>query len=147
MVSVLLVLVAVIGLAVSFIGNKRILSEALSSALNAPNAGLDDSRLEENVRFIGLLGKQFEAILMYQRDGVPLRLAGFYQGPRIHEVIQELYLRQFTRQFLSVTKRDMEGELDQFALVGGGEEPSNATSMMTITLFSKPTLCWVIQFI
>jgi type VI secretion system protein ImpL len=119
-VSVLLVLLAVIGLAVSFIGNKRILNEALSSALIAKNAGLDDSRLEENVRFIGLLGKQFEDILMYQRDGVPLRLAGFYQGPRIHEVIQELYLRQFTRQFLSVTKRDMERELDQFALVGGG---------------------------
>jgi type VI secretion system protein ImpL len=119
-VSVLFVLLAVIGLAVSFIGNKRILNEALSSALNAKNAGLDDSHLEENVRFIGLLGKQFEDILMYQREGVPLRLAGFYQGPRIHEVIQELYLRQFTRQFLSVTKRDMEGELDQFALGGGG---------------------------
>jgi type VI secretion system protein ImpL len=125
--SVFFVLLAVIGLAVSFIGNKRILSETLSSALNAPSGGLDDSHLEENVRFIGLLGRQFEDILMYQRDGVPLRLAGFYQGPRIHEVVQELYLRQFTRQFLSVTKRDMEGELGQFTIVegGGGTEQHN----------------------
>jgi type VI secretion system protein ImpL len=117
--SVLLVLLAVTGLAVSFIGNKRILSKALSSALNAPNAGLDDSRLETNVEFIGLLGRQFEEILIHQRDGVPLRLAGFYQGPRIHEVVQELYLQQFTRQFLSVTKRDMEGSLGQFTLAEG----------------------------
>ena len=117
--SVLIVLLAVIGMAVSFIGNKRILSAALSSALNAPKAGLDDSRLETNVQFIGLLGKQYEDILLYQREGVPLRLAGFYQGPRIHEVVQELYLQQFTQQFLSVTKRDMEGELDRFVVVGG----------------------------
>ena len=114
--SVLIVLLAVIGLAVSFIGNKRILSEALSSALNAPNEGLDDSRLEKNVEFVGLLGTQLEDILIYRRDGVPLRLAGFYQGPRIYEVVQELYLRQFTRQFLSVTKRDMEQELGLIAL-------------------------------
>ena len=117
--SALLVLLAVIGLAVSFIGNKRILSQTLSSALNAPNAGLDDSRLETNVEFIGTLGRQFEDVLLYQRDGVPLRLAGFYQGPRIHEGVQELYLREFTRQFLSVTKRDMEEELRQFSLLEG----------------------------
>ena len=66
--SVLLVLLAVTGLAVSFIGNKQILSGALSSALNAPAAGLDDSHLEENVRYIGALGSQFEDILTYQRD-------------------------------------------------------------------------------
>ncbi|MEO8340700.1 MAG: type VI secretion system membrane subunit TssM, partial [Nitrospirota bacterium] len=126
-VSVLLVMLAVIGLAVSFIGNKRIVNETLSSALNAPMAGLDDSHLEENVRYIGSLGRQFEAILTYQRDGVPLRLAGFYQGFRIYEVVQELYLRQFARQFLSVTKRDMEGELGQFSLLedGGGTGQRN----------------------
>ena len=118
--SVLLVLLAIVGLSVSFIGNKLILSEALSSALNAPDAGLDDSRLEKNVEFIGLLGRQFEDILIHQREGVPLRLAGFYQGPRIHEQVQELYLRQFSRQFLSVMKRDMEGELGQIALREGG---------------------------
>lgn len=119
--SVLLVLLAVTGLAVSFIGNKRILSGALSSALNAPDAGLDDSRLEKNVEFIGVLGRQFEELLIHQRDGVPLRLAGFYQGPHIHGEVQELYLRQFTRQFLSETKRDMERELGQFSLGEGGE--------------------------
>jgi len=118
--SVLLVLLAVTGLAVSFIGNKRILSGALSSALNAPNAGLDDTRVETNVEYIGSLGRQFEEILIHQRDGVPFRLAGFYQGPRIREVVQEFYLQQFTRQFLSVTKRDMERELDQFVLIAGG---------------------------
>lgn len=120
LVSVLLVLLAVTGLAGSFIGNKRILNGALSSALNAPGAGLNDSHLEKNVEFIGLLGRQFEEILIYQRDGVPLGLAGLYQAPRIREEIQELYLRQFTRQFLSVTKRDMERKLGQFALVDGG---------------------------
>lgn len=119
--SVLLVLLAVTGLAVSFIGNKQILNGALSSALNAPDAGMDDSRLEKNVEFIGVLGRQFEEILTHQRDGVPLRLTGFYQGPRIHGEIQELYLRQFTRQFLSETKRDMERELGQFALGEGRE--------------------------
>jgi type VI secretion system protein ImpL len=125
--SVLLVLVAVTGLAVSFIGNKQILSRVLSSALNAPNAGLDDAHLETNVEYIGSLGGQFEDILIYQRDGVPLRLAGFYQGSRIREVVQELYLRQFTRQFLSVMKRDMEGELGQFAIgeSGGGTGQPN----------------------
>ena len=126
-VSVLLVLLAVIGLAVSFIGNKRILNETLSSAINAPKAGLDDSNLETNVHYIGSLGRQLEDLLTYQRDGAPPRLAGFYQGPRIQEVVQDLYLRQFTRQFLSVTKRDMEGELGQFSLpeAGGGTGQRN----------------------
>ena len=120
-VSVLLVLLAVIGLAVSFISNKRILNETLSSALSAPPAGLDDSHLEENVRYIGSLGRQFEDIFKYQQDGVPLWLAGFYQGSRIHAVVQDLYLRQFTRQFLTVTKRDMEEGLGRLSpLVGEG---------------------------
>ena len=120
-VSVLLVLLAVIGLAVSFISNKRILNETLSSALSAPPAGLDDSHLEENVHYIGSLGRQFEDIFKYQRDGVPLWLAGFYQGSRIHAVVEDLYLRQFTRQFLTVTKRDLEEELGRFSpLVGEG---------------------------
>ena len=69
----LLVLLAVIGLAVSFIGNKRILNETLSSAINAPKAGLDDSNLETNVHYIGSLGRQLEDLLTYQRDGAPPR--------------------------------------------------------------------------
>ena len=124
-VSVLLVLLAVIGLAVSFIGNKRILNETLSAALNAPKTGLDDSHLEENVRYIGSLGSQFEDILTYQRDSVPLRLAGFYQGSRMKDVVQDLYLQQFTRQFLTVTKRDMEeglGRLSPVDVAGGAGE-------------------------
>ncbi len=122
--SVLVVVLAVLGLAVSFIGNKQMLNGVLSSALHAPEAGLDDSRLEKNVEFIGSLGGQLEDILRHQRDGVPLRLAAFYQGSRLHEDVQEFYLRQFTRQFLSVTKREMEAELARFATgEGGGSGP------------------------
>lgn len=122
--SVLVVVLAVLGLAVSFIGNKQMLNGVLSSALHAPEAGLDDGRLEKNVEFIGSLGGQLEDILHHQRDGVPLRLAAFYQGSRLHEDVQEFYLRQFTRQFLSVTKREMEAELARFATgEGGGSGP------------------------
>jgi type VI secretion system protein ImpL len=121
-VSVLFVLGAVLALAVSFIGNKRILSGALSAAIQGPEPSLDAGRLEKSVDYIGELGGRLRELLQIERQGVPLRLTGFYQGQRIREDLGEVYLRYFSKLFLDTTKREMEGQLVQFTFIEGSTQ-------------------------
>lgn len=121
--AALLVLLSVMGLAVSFIGNKRMLSGALSAALQAPEANLDEAHRLKSLEYISELGGRVREILDYKREGIPLRLTGFYEGDRIEEEMREVYLRYFGQLFLADTKRDMESQLAQFTLSGFSGSP------------------------
>lgn len=120
--SVLCVILAVTGLAISFIGNERMLNETEDAALHPPEASLSLDRFERSVEYISELGERFKDLIQYEREGVPLRLTGFYQGHNIQEEVGEIYLRYFSKLLLSETRRDMEGRLAQFALTGGRAE-------------------------
>jgi type VI secretion system protein ImpL len=124
--SVLFVVIAMTSLAVSFIGNKRMLAGTLSAALQPAQLGLDVAHLGKSVEYLDELGGRLQNILDYDRRGVPLRLAGFYRGNRIQEAVEGIYLRQFSNLFLTETKRDMEGQLAGYTLAyqtKGGAEP------------------------
>lgn len=116
--SVLFVLLAVTGLAISYLGNKRVLSETEEAAFLPAESSLHRDRLERSVRYIGELGERFNDLLQYEREGVPLRLTGFYQGHKIREEVGEIYLRYFSKLFLSETRRDIEDQLSQFTVRG-----------------------------
>jgi type VI secretion system protein ImpL len=124
--SVLFVVIAMTGLAVSFIGNKRLLSGALSDAVRPPQLGLDQAHIGKSAEYLDDLGGRLQKILEYDRRGVPLRLRGFYRGDRIQEEVEGIYLRYFSNLLLTETKRDMEGQLAGYTLAyqtKGGAEP------------------------
>lgn len=110
------IVVSVVALAFSYIGNKALVSGTLSAALNAPDVALTDAAsLEKNVEYLDKLGDRFGELLSHAQDGVPVRLWGFYRGDRLLDDLQEVYARQFEKIFLVPTKRYMEDELYQFA--------------------------------
>jgi len=120
-VSVLFVALAVTGFGVSYLGNKRVLSETEEAAFFQAESSLDRDRLARSVELIGELGERFKDLLQYEREGVPFRLMGFYQGDKIREEVGEIYLRRFSKLFLSDTRRDIEAELDRFTVAGGAQ--------------------------
>ncbi|HEX3203355.1 MAG TPA: type VI secretion system membrane subunit TssM, partial [Nitrospiraceae bacterium] len=125
--AVLLVLLGVAGLAVSFVGNKRLIGATLSAALTVPEAGLlDEPSTEKNMDFMDALGSRFEQIYRYQHDGVPFRLWGLYRGDTVYEPLRDLYAKHFYRIFLTPTKREMEERLAQF--IADGSEGEKAQS-------------------
>lgn len=125
-ISVLFVLLAVVGLAISFIGNKRVLNGTQSAAHQPSELALDAVQLPKSVGYLAELGGRFKDIMDIDREGVPLRLAGFYQGHRLREELGEVYLRHFSKLFLTEMKREMEGRLTQYALMarGSGAAPA-----------------------
>ncbi len=114
--SALLVLSAVAGLVISFIGNKHLLNATLSAALHPPELTIEPTQFPKSVEYVGELGGRFKKILDIERQGVPLALTGFYQGHQLREDLGEIYLRYFSKLFLDQTKREMEGRLTQFIL-------------------------------
>jgi type VI secretion system protein ImpL len=120
-VSVLLAVLGVAGLAVSFVGNKRLVGATLSAALTAPETGLiDEASTEKTMEFMDALGTRFEQVYGYEHGGVPFHLWGLYRGDTVYEPLRDLYAKQFHRIFLGATKREMEERLAQF--IAGGSE-------------------------
>jgi type VI secretion system protein ImpL len=114
--SVVFALVTIVGLSISFIGNKRLLNGILSAALQPPDFSLDPAQLPHQVDYIGELGDRFKELLDIEQQGVPLHLAEFYQGYRLRSEVGEVYGRYFSKLFLDETKRGMEEGLRQVAL-------------------------------
>jgi type VI secretion system protein ImpL len=119
------IVVSVLALAFSYVGNKALISSTLSASLNAPDIALTDAAtLEQNLQYLDRLGERSEELLSYANHGVPIRLWGFYRGDRLLDNLQEVYVRQFEKVFLIPTKQAMEDELYQFT---AGEVPKDAT--------------------
>lgn len=114
--SLVFVVLTVVGLTVSFIGNKHLLSTTLSAALQPPEHSLDADRFPKSVAYLDELGERFKHIVEIEREGVPMALTGLYEGHRLREPIGELYLQYFSKLFLLDTKRDMEGRLVQLTV-------------------------------
>lgn len=113
--ATLFIAISVVALAFSYIGNRALVSSTLSAALNAPDLAVTDAAsLEKNVEYLNKLGDRFGELVSYSETGVPFRLWGFYRGERLLDDLQEVYARQFEKNFLIPTKRVMEDELDQF---------------------------------
>ncbi len=112
----LFVAISVVALAFSYIGNRALVSNTLSVALNAPDLAVTDAAsLEKNLAYLDRLGERFGDLVSYSENGVPFHLWGLYRGERLLDDLQEVYAHQFEKIFLIPTKRAMETELDQFA--------------------------------
>jgi len=112
----LFVAISVIALAFSYIGNRALVSNTLSVALNAPDIAVTDAAsLEKNVEYLDRVGDRLGELVSYSENGVPFRLWGLYRGERLLGDLEEVYARQFEKILLIPTKRAMEVELDQFA--------------------------------
>ncbi|MFO0698097.1 MAG: type VI secretion system membrane subunit TssM [Nitrospira sp.] len=114
--SVVFALVTMVGLSISFLGNKRLLNGILSASLQPPDFSLDPGQLPQSIDYIGELGDRFKELLEIEQRGVPLHLAEFYQGYRLRDEVGEVYFRYFSKLFLEETKRDMEERLSQIAV-------------------------------
>lgn len=115
-VSALLVALSITGLAISFVGNKKLVSDTLSATLQPPEWTLEAAQVPKSVTYIGVLGGRLKDILGIAQQGVPMRLAGFYQGDRLQEGVEEIYLRYFSRLFLGEMKQEMEERLAQYTV-------------------------------
>ena len=114
-VAVLTVLLSVTALAISFVGNKRLLDGTLSAALMSPDASLTDAAsVERNIDFLDRLGNQFEKLRSYEEERVPGRLWGLYRGSQLFEPVRALYLKHFYTIMLAPAKREMEENLVEF---------------------------------
>lgn len=118
-VSVVFALVTIVGLSISFIGNKRLLNGILSAALQPPDFSLDPAQFPHDIEYLGELGDRFKELLDIEQQGVPLHLAEFYQGYRLRQEVGEVYGRYFSKLFLDETKREMEDGLRQVAVMSG----------------------------
>ena len=117
--SVLLAVLGVAGLAVSFVGNKRLIGATLSAALTAPETAMaDQASTEKTMEYMDALGARFEQVYGHEQSGVPFHLWGLYRGDTVYEPLRDLYAKQFHRMFLGATKREMEERLAQFMADG-----------------------------
>lgn len=119
-ISVLFAVVAIGGLSISFISNKRLLNSTLSAALQPPDFALDPDHFQQSIDYIGELGDRFKELLDIEQQGVPLHLAEFYQGYRLREEVGDVYGRYFSRLFLVETKHEMEERLKEMTVISEG---------------------------
>jgi type VI secretion system protein ImpL len=120
-VAVLTVVFSVTALAVSFVGNKRLIDGTLSAALTSTSIdGTEEASIEKTVEFMDRLGRRFDDLRRYEQEALPIRLRGLYRGDQLFEPIQDLYTKRFYMTFLGPLKRAMEEDLVQFVSDGDG---------------------------
>jgi type VI secretion system protein ImpL len=113
-VAVVLVAALLTGFAVSFIGNRAVVSGALSAAVRASKVGLEGDHFEQDVEYLDKVGARLADLYRYETKGVPTRLWGFYRGHRVFPPLRDIYLSYFQQAILIPTKQEIEHHLAYF---------------------------------
>ncbi|MEK7199612.1 MAG: type VI secretion protein IcmF/TssM N-terminal domain-containing protein, partial [Bacteroidota bacterium] len=108
--------IALIGLSLSFVGNKHLLG-AVNSAINELTKIniLNEGQFVTDISYLDRLRTRVEQLQIYDEDGIPLRLrGGLYRGGTIYPAALTLYFGYFNNIFLDSTRSAMDVELEGF---------------------------------
>lgn len=136
---------AITGLGLSFVENQRVLSETKSAALQRQDVSQNPAQFAKNITSISELGGHLKDMYEYREQGIPLRLAVFYQGDRIREKVGDIYFQRFRGVLLSETIHDMERRLTEVAslssaIVAEGREYDEHYSLLkTYLMLGDPS--------
>lgn len=136
---------AIAGLGLSFFENQRVLSDIKSASLQRQDVSRNPTQFAKNITSISELGRHLTSIFEYREQGIPFRLAVFYQGDRIREKMGDLYFQRFRGVFLSETIRDMERRLTELKALSsdisaeGREYDEHYSLLKTYLMLNDPS--------
>jgi len=112
--SLVLGCAAIVGLTISYLGNRQLLGGIESAAFPPHQLGWTSAQFPQNVESLAELGERLkELVEIEQRGQVPLHLTGLYRGGRLRGVVGEVYGEYFARLFFPQMKQDIEDRLRQ----------------------------------
>ena len=117
--AAVVVTLAGVGMTLSYLGNKVLIESVRQTSADAVqiqshNTQLGQSQYIENVLFLEDIRAELNQLERYQREGVPWRLLGFYEGDKLYQPLQEVYHQHFRQLILNPTLQEIEGELNRF---------------------------------
>jgi type VI secretion system protein ImpL len=109
-----LALIWTLGLVVSYVGNRRLQTEALAATMGLAGATVNPHDLApvDVLRRLDALGTQVSKLRDYREGGAPLRLRwGLYRGSRVLPALRQVYFKEFDRLMFGATASTMVAQM------------------------------------
>lgn len=115
--AVLVMILSVVGLSFSFVGNRVYIGSIRSIASKSAKMELKDERqFPKNVEQLDHLREGLDRLEGDLEEGIPLRLrGGLYRGETLYPPMRNLYFQRLNQLLLAPTQGAIEAELERFA--------------------------------
>ena len=122
--AAVVVTLAGVGMTFSYLGNKVLIESVRQASANAVqiqshNSQLGQSQYIDNVVYLEDIRSELNQLERYQQNGVPWRLLGLYEGGKLYQPLQDVYLQHFRHLILKPTLQEIEANLNRFGTTFG----------------------------